>query len=181
MSVWSCRILAWRQRCQLIPRGPCNEDNRHCHIVSLCSCIRIILIPNDVCLVLQDPGMAAALHIDPPRPLNEDRRQACLDGCGVLDTAAEPRFDDITNLVCSIFRLPIAIVSLVDRERQWFKSVVGLACSSTERSASFCAWTLLPAQPEVLVVPDATEDVRSAPPRIPLTERSVHAFCQQGS
>ena len=100
-------------------------------------------------------------HIDPPRPHNEDRRQACLDSCNILDTPAEPRFDDITNLVCSIFRLPIAIVSLVDRERQWFKSVVGLgACTSTERYSSFCAWTLLPAQPEVLVVSDATADVR---------------------
>ncbi|KAK9843847.1 hypothetical protein WJX84_006057 [Apatococcus fuscideae] len=108
-----------------------------------------------------DPCMARALHVDPPRPLNEDRRQQCLDSCNILDTPAEPRFDDITNLVCSIFRLPIAIVSLVDRERQWFKSVVGLgACTSTERSSSFCAWTLLPAQPEVLVVSDATADVR---------------------
>ena len=116
--------------------------------------------PNDDSL-LQDACMARALHIDPPRPLNEDRRQACLDDCSILDTPAEPCFDDITNLVCSIFRLPIAIVSLVDRERQWFKSVVGLgACTSTERSSSFCAWTLLPAQPEVLVFSDATTDVR---------------------
>ena len=62
--------------------------------------------------------------------------------------------------LCSIFRLPIAIVSLVDKERQWFKSVQGLAVKSTERKAAFCAWTFLPVHPEVLVVPDAMLDGR---------------------
>jgi len=62
--------------------------------------------------------------------------------------------------VCSIFKVPIAIVSLVEKERQWFKSIVGLSVSETSRASSFCAWTLLPINPEVLVVEDATEDPR---------------------
>ncbi len=62
--------------------------------------------------------------------------------------------------VCSIFKAPIAIVSLVEKERQWFKSIVGLSVSETSRASSFCAWTLLPINPEVLVVEDATEDAR---------------------
>lgn len=62
--------------------------------------------------------------------------------------------------LCDIFHVPVAIVSLVAKDRQWFKSVQGLPVNSTERRASFCAWTLLPEHPEVLVVPDALEDIR---------------------
>ncbi len=63
--------------------------------------------------------------------------------------------------LCSIFRVPIAIVSLVDTDRQWFKSAQGLpGVSSTSRATSFCAWTLLPKNPEVLIVTDATKDKR---------------------
>jgi len=80
----------------------------------------------------------------------------------VLDTAPEDRFDDITKLCCMIFKVPIALVSLVDKERQWFKSVQGLATNFTDRKSSFCAWTLLPEHPEVLVVEDATQDARFA-------------------
>lgn len=63
--------------------------------------------------------------------------------------------------LCSIFRVPIAIVSLVDTERQWFKSAQGLpGVQETSRATSFCAWTLLPKNPEVLIVTDATQDER---------------------
>lgn len=75
-------------------------------------------------------------------------------------TLADPRFDDITRLLCTLFKLPISIVSLVDTQRQWFKSITGLPVTETDRSSSFCAWTLLPVHPEVLVVEDATKDVR---------------------
>lgn len=64
--------------------------------------------------------------------------------------------------LCELFHVPVAIVSLVDAHRQWFKSVQGLPVKSTERKASFCAWTLLPEHPEILVVPDALEDIRQA-------------------
>ncbi len=63
--------------------------------------------------------------------------------------------------LCSIFHVPIAIVSLVDTERQWFKSIQGLpGVTETPRTTSFCAWTLLPKNPEVLIVRDACEDER---------------------
>ena len=95
-----------------------------------------------------------------PLPSNEDIRLGELRRLGVLDSNPEQKFDDITSLVCALFDVPIAIVSLVDEDRQWFKSCVGLLCNSTDRKSSFCAWTLIPKNPEVLVVPDATEDVR---------------------
>lgn len=100
------------------------------------------------------------VHYAAPLPANEVARLEELNRLGVLDSDQEQRFDDITQLVCSIFKVPIAIVSLVDKERQWFKSCVGLKCSQTDRKSSFCAWTLVPKNPEVLVVPDATEDAR---------------------
>ncbi|DBB02594.1 hypothetical protein WJX82_002554 [Trebouxia sp. C0006] len=100
------------------------------------------------------------VHHAAPLPANEVARLEELNRLGVLDSDPEQRFDDITQLVCSIFKVPIAIVSLVDKERQWFKSCVGLNCSQTDRKSSFCAWTLVPKNPEVLVVPDATEDAR---------------------
>ena len=105
-------------------------------------------------------GLPLSIHQAAPLPANEDERLAALKRLNVLDTAHEQRFDDITQLVCSIFNVPIAIVSLIDTERQWFKSCQGLACNQTDRKSSFCAWTLVPKNPEVLVVPDATEDVR---------------------
>ena len=64
--------------------------------------------------------------------------------------------------MCTFFTAPIAIVSLVEKERQWFKSVVGLSVQETDRTSSFCAWTLLPVNPEVLIVEDATLDPRCA-------------------
>lgn len=100
------------------------------------------------------------VHHAAPLPANEVARLEELHRLGVLDSDPEQRFDDITQLVCSLFKVPIAIVSLVDKERQWFKSCVGLQCSQTDRQSSFCAWTLVPKNPEVLVVPDATEDAR---------------------
>ena len=109
------------------------------------------------------PIESTAVHHAAPLQFNEEARLNALKHLGVLDTAHEQRFDDITQLVCSIFDVPIAIVSVIDTDRQWFKSCVGLACSETDRKSSFCAWTLVPKNPEVLVVPDATEDVRCQP------------------
>lgn len=66
--------------------------------------------------------------------------------------------------LCSIFHVPIAIVSLVDTDRQWFKSAQGLGeVKETPRTTSFCAWTLLPKNPEVLIVQDAERDERCTP------------------
>ncbi|MEW5298840.1 MAG: hypothetical protein WDW36_001918 [Sanguina aurantia] len=99
-------------------------------------------------------------HVGAPKPENEAPRNDHLCNLNILDTVPEKRFDDITRLCCVVFKIPIALVSLVDKDRQWFKSVQGLATDTTSRKASFCAWTLLPQHPEVLVVEDALEDVR---------------------
>ena len=83
---------------------------------------------------------------------------AALDRYAILDTPPAEPFDRITSLVKSILNVPIVAVSLVDRERQWFKSIDGLAVRETPRSASFCAHTIM--DRTVLAIPDATADHR---------------------
>jgi diguanylate cyclase (GGDEF)-like protein len=92
-------------------------------------------------------------------PANETDRLETLHKSGLLDSSPEQAYDDITLLASYICGTPIAVVSLVDAERQWFKSSVGLDGSETPRDVSFCAHTIL--QPDtLLVVPDARLDSR---------------------
>ncbi len=93
-----------------------------------------------------------------PLPKNEDARLRALHDCAVLDTPAEEDFDEITRLAAHICGVPIAAVSLVDAERQWFKSIVGLPVTETPRDSAFCAHAIL--RDDVLVVPDARADLR---------------------
>lgn len=95
-----------------------------------------------------------------PIPSNERNRLERLRALGVLDTAAEEAFDRITRLAAQLLRVPIALVSLVDEERQWFKSRVGLDVTETPRELAFCAHTIC--QDEVMVVENATSDHRFA-------------------
>lgn len=88
----------------------------------------------------------------------------------VLDTAPEEPFDKLTELVRSVLGVPISAVSLVDSERQWFKSIAGLSACETSREISFCSHAIKLRQP--LVVPDATLDVRFA--RNPLVTGKPH-------
>ncbi|GAX75883.1 hypothetical protein CEUSTIGMA_g3326.t1 [Chlamydomonas eustigma] len=99
-------------------------------------------------------------YIGSIEPSNEAARLQTLKNLAVLDTEPEKRFDDITKLCTMIFKVPICLVSLVETNRQWFKSKQGLDVTETDRKSSFCAWTLLPHCPTVLVVENALEDTR---------------------
>ena len=95
-----------------------------------------------------------------PIPPNETERVQLLHALDLLDTATEPAFDRITRLVAQILRVPIALVSLVDTNRQWFKSRVGLDATETPREVAFCAHAIMHSEP--MVVTDATQDARFA-------------------
>ena len=93
-----------------------------------------------------------------PLPRDEPGRLAALGRFEVLDTEPEPEFDDLTRLASQICGTPIALISLVDKDRQWSKSRVGLSVSETSRDVSFCAHAILGS--DVFVVPDASADPR---------------------
>ena len=96
----------------------------------------------------------------PTIPANESERLAALQRYKVLDTLPEREFDDLTLLAADICDTPIALVSLVDRDRQWFKARVGIDAAETLRDISFCGHVV--ADRSTLVVPDATQDIRFA-------------------
>jgi len=94
-----------------------------------------------------------------PRPDDDQERIAALRSFGVLDSLPEQAYDDVTALAAQICDVPVALISLVDDDRQWFKSRVGLDVDETPRDHAFCAHAILePA--EVLVVEDARRDPR---------------------
>jgi PAS domain S-box-containing protein len=93
-----------------------------------------------------------------PLPPDENERLRALYACGLLDTPPEPAFDDLARIASQLCGTPIALISLVDENRQWFKSHIGLDATETPREQAFCAHAIL--QREVLVVPDATLDAR---------------------
>ncbi len=97
--------------------------------------------------------------IPPPLLPNESERLEALERYEVLDSPAEAAFDELVALIASVCEAPIALVSLVGVDRQWFKAKVGLAVDETPRDHSFCTHTI--AQPgRLMVVPDAAIDPR---------------------
>jgi PAS domain S-box-containing protein len=95
-----------------------------------------------------------------PLPLNEAGRLIALCQYQVLDTEPEAAFDDLTNLAARICGTPVALISLLDNERQWFKSKVGLNVTETPRSLAFCGYVIL--QSDIFIVRDARQDERFA-------------------
>lgn len=95
-----------------------------------------------------------------PIPDDDAERLGELASYAVLDTDPEPAFDRLTKLAQHIFEVPTVLVSLVGRDRQWFKSCIGLDASETPRDISFCAHAVF--HRHVQVVPDATRDPRFA-------------------
>src|ERR1035437_2971497 len=93
-------------------------------------------------------------------PSNEAERLAALQGDHILDTETEQSYDDITALAAHICKVPIAMISLVDEVRQWFKSRLGVEQQQTPREVAFCAHAILQNGP--FIVRDATKDRRLA-------------------
>ncbi|CUA85150.1 MULTISPECIES: GAF domain-containing protein [Gulbenkiania] len=96
--------------------------------------------------------------IYPPFPADEHERIATLHALGILDTGREPSFDQVTDWASNYFQVPIALVTLVDHDRQWFKSACGLDTPETSREVSFCAHTVVDRQ--LMVVENALLDPR---------------------
>lgn len=102
------------------------------------------------------PSEAVLDWLKSGRLTDENRRLQVLHSLNILDTPADERFDRITRLAARLFRVPIALFTLVDSNRQWFKSNIGLDASETPRDISFCTHAIK--QEEVMVIPDATLD-----------------------
>ncbi len=96
--------------------------------------------------------------IPPRNPDNEQERLASVHATGLLDTAVEERFDRITRLAQRLFNVPIALITMVDSNRQWFKSCIGLAVDETSREASFCGHAIL--GDDLFVINDSHADER---------------------
>lgn len=113
--------------------------------------------------------------ITAPLPANEAQRLQALYAYEILDTTEEQRFDDLTRLAAAICDTPISLISLVDSNRQWFKSRIGLDASETSRDVAFCAHAIL--RPvDVLVVPDAASDPRFASNPLVLGEPGIRFY-----
>ncbi len=95
----------------------------------------------------------------PPTPPNEAQRLARLQGLGILDTLPEKAFDDISALAQMICGTPMALISLVDQDRQWFKSRIGIEVHETSREVALCSHAILD-QDRVMVVDDLLQDPR---------------------
>jgi GAF domain-containing protein len=105
---------------------------------------------------------------------NEKKRLKVLWQYEVLDTVPEELFDDLTELAARICEAPIALISLVDEKRQWFKSKVGVSVTETSRDLSFCAYAIT--QPDLYIVPDATRDERFASNPLVTSEPKIRFY-----
>ncbi|MEX1669228.1 GAF domain-containing protein [Zhongshania guokunii] len=96
----------------------------------------------------------------PELPVNEKSRLAALSALNILDTPPEDRFDRLTLMTKQTLKVPVAVISLIDENRQWFKSCVGLDVSETPRDISFCGHAIH--GDDIFIIPDATKDERFA-------------------
>ncbi len=109
-----------------------------------------------------------------PYPANESRRLETLHSYAILGTDAEASYDDLVELTAYICNTPIALISLIDKDRQWFKARVGLTPRETHRDLAFCAHAIL--SNEVMVVEDTLTDVRFADNPLVLSEPGIRFY-----
>ena len=111
---------------------------------------------------------------NPDIPKNEMARLKTLRSLNILDSAPEERFDRLTRMAKRLFNVPIALVSLVDENRQWFKSCIGLSASETPRDISFCGHAILGS--EIFIIPDATKDERFSDNPLVIEEPNIRFY-----
>lgn len=107
--------------------------------------------------------MSGIIHLkmeEAPIPKNEQARLGEVRRLSILDTPREERFDRITRLALKIFNVPISTISIIDKDREWYKSCQGLSAKEGARAISFCGHALL--DPEIFIIPDTKKDPRFA-------------------
>ena len=109
-----------------------------------------------------------------PIPQDEDRRIASLHEIKILDTEPNERFDRVTRLASALFNVPMAMISLIDEDRQWFKSCVGVSTRENPRDVSFCAHVVFSREP--MIVADAFQDMRFADNPLVINEPRIRFY-----
>jgi GAF domain-containing protein len=105
---------------------------------------------------------------------NEAARVGALQKYAILDSEPEHAFDDLTFLASYVCRTPIALISLIDENRQWFKAKVGISATETSRDIAFCSTAIQ--QPDVFVVPDAMKDERFCKNPLVVSEPNIRFY-----
>ena len=105
---------------------------------------------------------------------NEAARVSALQKYAILDTEPEQAFDDLTLLASYVCKTSMALISLIDEDRQWFKSKVGISATETSRDIAFCSTAIQ--QPDVFVVPDALQDERFRTNPLVISEPNIRFY-----
>ena len=105
---------------------------------------------------------------------NDAARVSALQKYAILDSEPEQAFDDLTLLASYVCKTPIALISLIDEDRQWFKSKVGISATETSRDIAFCSTAIQ--QPDVLVVPDTLQDERFRTNPLVVSEPNIRFY-----
>lgn len=105
---------------------------------------------------------------------NEAARVSALQKYAILDSEPEQAFDDLTLLASYVCKTSIALISLIDEDRQWFKSKVGISATETSRDIAFCSTAIQ--QPDVFVVPDALQDERFRTNPLVVSEPNIRFY-----